>query len=90
MKIKLVFDKSAKDFVLDSFHKKVDDDGYIVEKSNPLQKVMTIDGQDILADQFAGIRKGSEIYVRSDIISLIEMCDDMHKKKAKNSAEELV
>ena len=77
--IDLTFDESARDFVLEAFDKKVDKTGYIVEKSNPAQRVPTPDGQDISIEKFAGIRKGSEIYIRSDIVSLIELCDDLKR-----------
>jgi hypothetical protein len=79
--IKLVFSESARDFVLEAFHKTVDDEGYIVEQDNKQQRILTLDGQEIRKDQFAGVRKGSEIYVKSDIVSLIEMCDDIRSGK---------
>lgn len=71
----VTFDKSTRGFILDTFDKAVDSDGYIVEKRNPNQSVLTIDGQEIKADQFAGVRKGSEIYIKSDLISLMQLCD---------------
>ncbi len=79
--VRLVFDASARDFVLEAFGKSVDSEGYIVEKDNPSQRVVTIDGQEIKKDMFAGVRKGSEIYIKSDIVSLIEMCDDIRARK---------
>jgi hypothetical protein len=78
--LKVTFDEPMRDFVLEAFGKKVDEAGYLVEKANPSQRVLTKDGQEIKRDMFAGVRKGSEIYVKSDLISLIELCDDLKKK----------
>lgn len=85
-KIRLVFDASARDFVLEAFDKTVDDEDYVVERKNPNQRVVTIDGQYIKKDQFAGVRKGSEIYIKSDIASLIEMCDSIRAGKSENGS----
>lgn len=78
--IELTFDESTKDFVLEAFGKSVDTAGYLIEKDNPKQRVLTKDGQEIKKDEFAGVRKGSEIYIKSDIVSLLELCDDLNKK----------
>ena len=78
--LKVTFDESARDFILEAFDKVVDDQGYLVEKSNPAQHVLTKDGHEIKKDKFAGIRKGSEIYIKSDLLSLIELCDVLKKK----------
>lgn len=78
--MKIIFNSSAKDFVLGAFDKTIDSLGYIVESDNTLQKVKTKDGQDIKEDQFAGIRKGSEIYMKSDILSLIDYCQEFQKQ----------
>lgn len=83
---RLVFDESARDFVLQAFGKTVDDSGYIVEAGNTSKRVQTIDGQEIKKEQFAGVRKGSEIYIKSDITSLIDMCDDIRSKKQANDS----
>jgi len=73
--ITVTFDDSARDFILESFDKTVDGEGYIVERSNQTQRVLTPAGQEIKQDKFAGVRKGSEIFIKSDIVSLIELCD---------------
>lgn len=77
--ISLTFDQSAQDFVLDAFGKKIDH-GYVVEKDNPAVRVPTRDGQDIEAAKFGGVRKGSEIYFKSDLISVIELCEGLRAR----------
>lgn len=70
------FDSSSKDFILSIFDKKVDDEGYVVETNSNL-RVITQDGQEVRRDDFGGIRHGSEIYFKSDLPSLIELCDGL-------------
>ncbi len=74
---KITFTKSAQDFILDTFDKTKDSEGYIVEKSNISQRVLTQDGEEIKEDQFAGIKKGSQVFIKSDLISLMRLCDDL-------------
>ena len=69
----LTFDKSMKREVLGFFDKEVNDKGVIVEKSNPLQSVISTDGQEVKIDEFGGIKKGSEVFVKNDLISLMRI-----------------
>lgn len=73
----LTFDVKLKELVLEAFDKIVDTDGYIVEKNNPTQRVLSSDGEEIMLNNFAGVKKGSEVFIKSDIISLIELCDSL-------------
>jgi len=73
----ITFDKSARNDVLDMFNKAIDEEGYIVLKNNHKQKVLTIDGEEIRASEFAGIKRGSEIFIKSDLNSLIALADMM-------------
>jgi hypothetical protein len=73
----MTFDASAKQQILHHFGKTVDVDNYIVESENPKQKVVTPDGEEIKLNEFAGIIKGSEIYIKSDLPSLIELLDNL-------------
>lgn len=77
----ITFDKSAREFILDTFGKTIDREGFLVEKDNPAQRVLALDGQEIQADRFGGVRKGSEIYIKSDFISLIELFDQLAQKE---------
>ena len=71
----LTFSRPAARFVLDAFGKTVDKEKYLVEKSNPRQRVLTPQGAEVRLGQFAGIRKGSEIIITSDIAALISAAD---------------
>ncbi|MDD5143426.1 hypothetical protein [Methanoregula sp.] len=71
----ITFDAASKQEILSFFGKTIDSDGYLIEADNPAQRVITPDGEDITLEEFAGIRKGSEIYIKSDLPSLIELID---------------
>lgn len=73
----IIFTKAASNFILESFGKTQDSETYIVEKSNPKQRVLNQDGEEIKIEQFAGIKKGSQIFIKSDLISLMHLCDDL-------------
>jgi len=73
----LTFDNASKKFILDIFDKTVDSESFIVEKHAPSQRVLTLKGDEIKLRQFAGIRKGSEVFIKSDIDSLIEASDHL-------------
>ena len=67
----ITFDELVKEDILDFLDKKVDDDGFIVEKKDPEQKVLTFDGEEISLEDFGGAKKGSEVFIKNDLISLI-------------------
>lgn len=72
-KVSITFDDSVKERILGFMDKSVNKDGIIVEKQNPEQKVLTFDGQEILLEEFGGIKKGSEVFIKSDLISLMRL-----------------
>jgi len=78
MNIRITFDDSALGFILDAFGKS-EREGFVVEKKNPDQKVLTPRGDEIPLKDFAGVRQGSVIFVKSDIVSLIEAAMAMEK-----------
>jgi hypothetical protein len=69
----LTFDRASIPFVLRAFKKKVDADGYVVEEDG--QEVVTPRGEGILKGEFAGIRRGSDIFVRDDMASILDVLD---------------
>ena len=74
----ITFEKKAKLEILQAFNKTVDENGYIVEKDDPGKKVLTIDGEELRLEDFAGIRKGSAIFIKSDLVSIINLVDILH------------
>ena len=75
----ITFEEEAKAEVLNLFNKAVDEEGYIVEKDNPAQRIPGSDGEALEVEHFAGIKKGSLVFIKSDLISLIELADSLEK-----------
>lgn len=75
----ITFDKASREFILDAFDKIVDQEGYIVEKSNPTQRVLTPEGDEVQLADFAGIRKGSLLFFKKDLPSLLTLSDLMER-----------
>lgn len=73
----ITFDASAKRKILSFFDKTVDAEGFIVEKEDETQRVITPEGEEVKEDEFAGIRKGSEIFIKSDLPSLFNVIDKL-------------
>lgn len=74
--MRITFDESARGFILDAFGKTVRD-GFVVEKNKPTEKVITPRGEEVAVKDFAGVRKGSVIFVKSDIVSLVEAAESL-------------
>jgi hypothetical protein len=74
--MKIIFEKGLRNFVLDAFGK-ASKDGFVVEKANLDQKVLTPRGEEIPVKEFAGVRKGSVIFIKNDIVSLVEAAEAM-------------
>ena len=71
--ILLTFDSSLKREVLGFFDKEVNDDGLIVERLNPEQLVLSSDGQEVKLEEFGGVKKGSEVFIKNDLVSLMRL-----------------
>ena len=73
MNTKITFTSSAKKDILEMLSKSVDKDGYIVEKSNPEQRVLTFDVEEITLDDFGGFQRGSEVFIKNNVVSLMKL-----------------
>jgi len=69
----ITFSNDAKKEILDFLDKDINREGLIVEKQNPTQKALTSDGQEISIDEFGGVKKGSEVFIKNDLISLMRL-----------------
>ena len=72
--MEITFDKGLAEQILSGFGKIVDDNGYIFDKKTG-KRVLTPDGDEIKLSEFAGIVPGSEVFIKSDIVSLIKYLD---------------
>ncbi len=71
----VVFDESSKAKLLEIMGKSIDTEGFIVEETDLTQRVLTKDGEEIKFSEFAGLRKGSEIFIKNDINSILEIAE---------------
>ena len=71
--INFTFDNNlnTKKFILGIFGKTTDEEGYIIEKESK-KRILGSNGQEITVAEFGSIKNGSEIYVKSGIVSLVE------------------
>ena len=69
----LTFDEAVREEILSIFRKTLDDEGFIIEEDNPVQRVLSEDGQEVNIKEFGGIKKGSEIFIKNDLISLMRL-----------------
>lgn len=71
----ITFSRSAEADVLSAFDKSVDKDGFIVESKNPMKRVLSPDGEPVKAQRLGAIKRGSLLFFKSDLPSLIELSD---------------
>ena len=64
-------DIETKKFILSLFDKTANLEGLLIEEESK-QPVLDINGQEIFAKRVGVISNGSEIYVKDDIVSLVE------------------
>jgi len=65
------FDGTSKEFILRALGKSVDSEGFIIETATH-KKVLTPDGEPLHIDEFGGVRKGSEIFFKKDLPSVLD------------------
>lgn len=70
----ITFAPAAKLYVLGLLGKAVDNEGFIIEKSSR-KRVITPDGDEVPLENFGGVHKGSMVFVKSDLVSIIQMAD---------------
>jgi hypothetical protein len=70
----ITFDKSAALFILEVFGKVVNKEGFLIEKETG-EYVLSRHGEHVSINEFGGIAKGSELYLKSDISSMIEFIE---------------
>jgi hypothetical protein len=74
---KLLFNEAALPFILEVFDKTINEDGLIIDMNNgePLQ---TTEGEFLTKYKFGGIKKGSEIFLKDDLLTVIKLAEDRY------------
>lgn len=72
-RVRIIFDDSMKELILEALGKTIDAENYIVEKGNPKERVITFEGKELKYENFGGVEKGSEIFIEDNLPSLINL-----------------
>ena len=64
------FDNNSKEFILGVLGKSVDSEGFIIESDTKV-RVLDQGGEPVHIDEFGGVRKGSEIFFKKDLPSVL-------------------
>ena len=71
---KLLFTDKALPLILEAFGKSINEDGFIIEAASG-EIVLTPDGEEIEARNFGAIKKGSEIFIKDDLFSIMNLAE---------------
>jgi len=71
MSTTITFDESAAKSVLESFGRGVDDKGYIIDLETG-ERETTPDGAKIHVEEFAGLERGSTIFLDDDFTTIVD------------------
>ncbi len=70
---KMLFSKKAIPLILEAFGKSINEDGLIID--NKGEPVLTPEGEEIEASNFCGLKKGSLIFIKDDLHSLMNLAE---------------
>ena len=77
MKCVVRFDSSLKKKILSAFDKDVDSEGFIIEENSREKVLSGEEGENIKLEDFAGIKKGSQVFIKSDLASLLKSMETL-------------
>ncbi|MBI4932207.1 MAG: hypothetical protein HY841_15720 [Bacteroidetes bacterium] len=70
---KLLFTEKSLPLILEAFGKSINEDGIIIESNG--DPVLTPEGEEIDSREFGGFKKGSEIFIKDDLYSIIKLAE---------------
>lgn len=73
----VLFDKDSQEKLLQIMGKSRDSQDFLVEIGNPTQRVLTKRGEEVKFGEFAGVKTGSEEFIKNDINSILELADSL-------------
>lgn len=71
---KLLFTERSLPFILKAFGKEINEDGLIIEIETK-EPVLTPEGEEININEFGGLKKGSDIFLKNDLFSIMNLAD---------------
>ncbi len=73
-KPKLLFTSKSAPLILKAFDKGIDKNGLIIENSTK-EPVLTPDNEEININEFGGLKKGSEIFIKDNLYSIMKLAE---------------
>ena len=73
-KSRLTFNEGALPFILKAFGKEINEDGKIIDPTNG-EIILTPEGEELTKENFGGIKKGSEIFIKKDLLAAIKLAE---------------
>ena len=74
---KILFNKQALPYVLEIFGKSINDQGFIVDAETG-KLIITPDDEPITPEEFGAIKKGSEIFLKKDLLTTIKLAENKY------------
>ena len=71
---RMLFNEAALPFILEIFGKEISEDGLIVESATG-RTILTPEGEALTKEKFGGIKKGSEIFLKDDLLTVMNLAD---------------
>ena len=74
---KILFNDQSLPFILEIFGKTINEDGFIIEM-NTGELIQTPEGDFLSKDKFGGVKKGSEIFLKDDLLAVMKLADGLY------------
>jgi len=74
-RIPIIVDSNCEEQILNLLGNKTNNQGFIVDEQD--RPVLTRDAETVRLDDLAIIRKGSKIFIKKDIVSLVKYAADL-------------
>ncbi len=76
----IVFEESRMDYLLDLFDKEEDDEGYIFDPETDQRVTPPGSDEPIKTEDLGVVGRGSEIFVKDEVDSIVEFVNSQHEK----------
>ncbi len=74
---KILFNEQSLPFILEIFGKTINEDGFIIDM-NTGEPIQTPEGDFLTKEKFGGIKKGSEIFLKDDLLTVIKLAENSY------------
>lgn len=72
-KARIIFSPKALPFILNAFGANINDNGNIIDDAG--EPILTPEGEPVSKDNFGGIKKGSYIFLKKDVLTAIKLSE---------------